>query len=144
MKLVNTSGLKNDELRELIRFAKPTGLTGFEIRITRSNAYRGRAYNYGRTQVGYCNVRRGKKVSYPYSFGARGRGYLPVTCNSETEILLYLIAHELRHLWQYLHIDSKRGWNNTKHFRWNSRPYREYDACTYGNMIIEKWRAEKI
>jgi hypothetical protein len=144
MKLVNTSGLKNEELREMIRFAKPTGLAGFEIRVTRSNGYRGRAYNYGSTQVGYCNIRRGRKTSFPHSFGVRGRGYLPVTFNNEQEILLYLIAHELRHLWQYLHTKSRRGWNTTKEYYWNSRAYREYDACTYGMQILEQWRREKV
>lgn len=143
MKFKNTTKIPNEQLRQIIRFVKPSGLTKFSIWIKNSNyGFAGRAYS----SMMYATIRIPKKNQYPYLrdvdsdrrnivIGRATRGYLPSLILSKEEGIVNIIAHELRHLWQATH---KRG------RIWGSRgKYSERDADAYAIRMMRKWRKQQ-
>ena len=56
-----------------------------------------------------------------------------VEIRNRTEFVVMVMAHEMRHAWQY----QKSGWSHT--FLNNKIP-KEYDAETYEADMLDKWR----
>lgn len=67
----------------------------------------------------------------------RRRGYIRTLLRSRQECLLYILAHELKHLKQR---DSKSGWI------WGSRGkrYSERDADAFAIRVVRAWRRRKV
>lgn len=64
----------------------------------------------------------------------RDRGYLPrPAVSGRLEMLVYLMAHELRHLWQARVPRGRRVWGARGQFS-------ERDACAYGIQKVRAWR----
>lgn len=74
----------------------------------------------------------GAKWTTPLQWPARG-GYLPTVAFSETEIIVHLVAHELRHLWQRRVKKGHRVWGAR-------RQYSERDADAYAIQMVRRWR----
>ena len=140
MRLKNTCTLFDDDLvRRVIAFVKPSGVAGFNVNVKNSGSPGacGRAYvsgcshgsNGGRVLV-VCRL--GKTV-FPYRYEPRRGGYLPWRVFSYEELLVHIMAHELRHHWQTL---VPRGWRV-----WGARGrYSERDADAYAIRMVRAWR----
>lgn len=161
MRLRNTSSYAKDEILEAIRFAKPAAVSNFDIWVKAGLQWRGVAYSQGHydrsTKGNFSNRgRTARKQQYtahtPYVIivatgrptmqgishlswpaGRKGRGYLRVVTYTRMETLLYLLAHELRHLWQ---AKVKKGWRI-----WGARgQYSERDCDAYAVRRLRHWR----
>jgi hypothetical protein len=101
MKLINTTSYCSDKLKEIIKWCMPQGVFLKDIRkIDIGNTklgWHGRAWGSMRLHVG---VPAYNKYIKPYKSGGF-RGYLPVKTYSWEESLIELVAHEIRHIWQY-------------------------------------------
>jgi hypothetical protein len=74
----------------------------------------------------------GSKWTAPLRWPARG-GYLPTVAFSETEIIVHLVAHELRHLWQR----RVKKWHRV----WGARgQFSQRDADAYAIQKVRQWR----
>ena len=148
MRMKNTTSLPKDFLKEVIRFSKPSGVSGFDIKFKNSRrGLKGRAYwggtgwefvakdRLGRRNTPLITIGIGKGKRYPY-LRAHGGGYLPVLLLSKEEGLVYIVAHELRHLWQAKHPKGWRVWGARGRFS-------ERDACAYGIRKVREWRRQK-
>lgn len=137
LKLTNKQFTK-EQIKEVVRFVKPNGVSNFDIYIKNLNRsdFGGRAYIYRLPDRKYITVRIGRGIKFPYH-RAKGGGYLPIVLYSYDEVLVYIIAHELRHLW---HSKHPKGWRV-----WGSRgKYSERDACAYGIQKVRQWRRNGV
>lgn len=140
MKLKNYTDIDDETIREIIRFVKPSDVSGFDISIKNCGigAYRGRAYSQGCSYHGSAAplviVSIGADDKYPVNVPAH-KGYLPMQFYNRVEALVAVTAHELRHLWQAKH---PRGWRV-----WGARgQFSERDADAYALRMLRKWRRE--
>jgi hypothetical protein len=154
MRLKNSSNCSRELITEVIRFVKPPGVANFDIWVKRGPVH-GRAYWAGdsrRSTRGQFKDRKGKRTcNTPYVVAyipehkdqqgkiyyrfvpVKGHGYLGITCYTKTEALVYILAHELRHLWQ---ARIKRG-----HRVWGARgQFSERDCDAYAIQALRKWR----
>lgn len=140
MRFTNYTDIASETLKEFVRFSKPN-ISNFDVQIKNcgGTAIKGRAYakgcSYHSTSNPFLNVYVGrKKAKYPKKT-YDGKGYIGFKVFSQLEEILFVIAHELRHLWQG---KIKRGYRI-----WGARgQFSERDADAYGIRIVRKWRKE--
>lgn len=141
------------QVQEIIRFVRPPGISGFDVWIKRGSSHRGTAYvkgSYWRSRRGPFRDRPGKPTKRtPYILvtippwadrpgkvrvrWAQSRGYIGFSCYNRTEALVFLLAHECRHLW---HAKVKKGRRV-----WGARgQYSERDADAYAIRRLRHWR----
>lgn len=142
MKIKNYTDYSVKDLREIIKFVKPSGVSKFDISFKNCQyAYRGMAYtegcSYHDSPAPLIIVSVGKRTDFPIRVEKRkGKGYLPVDIYSREEAFVYVTAHEIRHLWQYKH---PKGWRV-----WGARGrYSERDADAYAIRKLRQWRRER-
>lgn len=142
MRLRNATEIPNELVRDVIRFVCPPGVTGFDVRLGKSGGGdKGKAYvggsRYHDRAVPFINVYLDPATVYPTPPGAArsaGLGYLPrPRCANAVEMAVYLLAHELRHLWQKRVPRGRRVWGSRGQFS-------ERDACAYGIRMLRQWR----
>lgn len=141
-------------VRDVIRFVCPSGVSGFDVRVGKclGATCSGRAYVEGASQwradksrgnVPYVVVHVGPVLMFPH-LGATsrdrrkrsGRGYLGRPhLASQLEALVYIMAHELRHLWQRRVPKGRRVWGSRGQ-------YSERDADAYAIRMLRRWRRE--
>lgn len=140
MQLTNTTNIPNGLVRELVRFAKPVGVSNFDVMLKKSarGGVRGRAYtkgsSYHYSARPFIVVAVGN-ATYPSKRKAFG-AYLPVLSLDECEAVLHVLAHELRHLWQAKHAKGWRVWGAKGQFS-------ERDADAYALRKVRQWRKIK-
>lgn len=139
MKLHNTTKIDNDVIRALVRFAKPADVSNFDLGIKNTpQTMAGTAYHdgcaYHATSAPLVICRIGKPAHFPHHLRG-GKGYLPFFVWNQTEGLLFLLAHELRHLWQDKHPRGYRVWGARGQFS-------ERDADAYAIRKVREWRKE--
>lgn len=127
----NTTDLPLELIKEVYHFTAPPGVAGVSVSVKNlSRGCCGRAW-------GHCKrilVRVGPASSYPSKFSHyKGRGYLDHTYRDRTDALVHLMAHELRHLWQYEHPIGHRVFGS-------KGQYSERDADAYGIKMARAWR----
>lgn len=155
MKLKNCTNTPDEEIKEIIRFAKPNNVSKFDVTIrNRKSCFSGHHRRAGK--YWYTKMISGKVIhdnpwfqkdtqivasvtrnenEFPLYVGSRKGGYLPLLLLSREEALVYVLAHELRHAWQTNH---KRG------RVWGSRGrYSERDADFYAIGIVREWRRKR-
>ncbi len=142
-------------LLELIRFARPRGVTRFALVLQlrpgfkspkavggklvyswRALVWSGRAWPEARlvTISVPANYRLGRYRGPRRMVGTPGSsGYQGITVFTPEEALLVVLAHELRHLWQFTVPLGGRVWGA----RWQ---YSERDADCYALRILRRWR----
>jgi hypothetical protein len=101
-----------------------------------------RAYGYGSgyhetaspfvvVRIAKTDERARRRVMKP-----RRPGYLPHDYGSRVEALVFIMAHELRHLWQANHLRGKV---------WGARGrFSERDADAYAIRMLRKFRREGL
>ena len=141
MKLRNATDIPDAVVREVLRFVKPSGVSGFDVRLGVAgcgSVMKGKAYTQG---SGYhCNAQPFVNlylgnVTYPRKPSAGPRAnYLPRPYLADkVETLVFLAAHELRHLWQAKVPRSRRVWGARGQFS-------ERDADAYAIKMLRAWR----
>jgi len=144
MKIKNYTNIDIEKIRQIIRAVRPNGISNFDVRISNKsgNGVCGRAYMQGSSyhdsaspfivvRVARTDAKaRGIRSPIP------GKGYLPHNYGNRTEAMLFVIAHELRHLWQAKH---KRG----KVYGARGR-YSERDADAYAIRMLRAYRRNEL
>jgi hypothetical protein len=140
-KVVNTTSIPDDLVREVVRFTMPPGVKGIDVMVKNSQySYAGMAYiggsHYHGNSKKFVVLRLGKTrksfLLVPYQYGQhKGK---KIWIKDRTELLVYLAAHELRHIWQ-----SNR--RNKAGYAWGSRGrFSEVDTEAYAIRMLRQWR----
>ena len=141
MRLKNYTPLDTAWLRQAIAAVKPGNVSNFDISIKNSsNGNKGRAYwagcSYHSTNAPLVTVGLNAKTKYPYRTSSKG-GYIGLTLYTMQEVALFIIAHELRHLWQ---AKVKRGWRV-----YGARgQFSERDADAYAIHKVREFRRGEL
>ena len=142
MRLRNYTDIKTEQIRDLIRALRPAGISNFDVRISNMgrNGARGRAYTEGSSYHDRADpfivvsVSRQETWS-PYIQGPRG-GYLGHTWGTRIEALVWILAHELRHLWQATHSRGKVYGSKGR--------FSERDADAYALQMLRRYRRGEL
>lgn len=141
MRLTNNLALPDSLVREILRFVCPPGVAGYDVYLglTNRSAFKGKAYHegssYHATAAPFVKLYIGAARRFPRGPRPPLRSkYLPTPwLASRTEALVYLAAHELRHLWQGKHPRGGRVWGARGQFS-------ERDADAYAIRKLREWR----
>ena len=142
-RIINYTPVPDSVLKEYIRYCMPTGLSLKDVSVIKFDNstlhFHGRAWPLDmRTTIGVPS-----KYKYRRPFKTGGfRGYLPNTVYTWDEHLIELIAHELRHLWQYKY-DFKVGRETKKIRKYNMGTRAklcEVDASLYAKRVVRGYR----
>jgi len=137
MRLVNNTDLDDDSIRNFIRAVRPSGISNFDVHIG-YGVGRGVAYTNGHhahdRKCPFIKVFISKNFK-PYQTTSRG-AYISRWLYSQTEQLIDLLSHELRHLWQAKHSKGKV---------WGSKgQFSERDADAYSLNMLRKFRRGEL
>ena len=144
MRLTNNTDFPDKRIREIIEFVRPNGISNFDVMIKNSRTclYGGRCYYNGssfhRTTNPFIVVSITKDEGcFPlYKTNKKGSGYINSLLLSREEAVVYLIAHELKHLWQAKVKRGRRVWGARGQFS-------ERDADRYAIRKTREWRSQK-
>lgn len=148
MKLLNRAKISNDLIRAIIRFVRPPGIKNFTVIVsTTKRSYRGRG-GYGRIRVWVNEKLKFPRKLHTYQYGQlkarytkpdkdgcirqlKGRRYYLA---SLTELLIYIIAHELIH--------TRQGQKGALRGRvWGARGrYSEIETESYAIRKLREFR----
>lgn len=121
MRLRNTSGFSDELVREVYRFVKPNGTHPREVVVRKgayADRYSGHSWQGSHIVVTVCaeeplRENDWRRILREQRLKARERpdhsGYLDVACLTPEEVLVLVMAHELRHQWQGLGVKTKWG-----------------------------------
>jgi len=145
MKLINSTSYCSEKLKEIIKWCMPDGVFLKDIRkIDFGNTklgWHGRAWGSMRVHIG---VPRYGKYIKPYNTGGR-KGYLSVETYSWEEGLIELIAHELRHLYQWKKGKYYHGIKKIRKYNMGTRAkLSEVDASLYAKRKVREYRKSNI
>lgn len=144
----NYTDIPDAEAKAIYEAVCPPGLKAHDVEIKNNDGSgRGRAYSQG---SGYhATVRPFVVVSVPktekmarhrrHEGESAGGGYLPIVIGSRRESLVYILAHELRHLWQAKFSGKPRGMVYGAKGRFSER-----DACAYGMQMLRRFRRGEL
>lgn len=141
MRITNTTTIPNATVREVIRFVRPSGVSGFDVMLKNStdSDLKGSAYTQGSgyhaTAAPFVSLLVGAESRFPQKPQPPVRSnYLPRPyLASRLDALVYLAAHELRHLWQAKVTHGYRVWGARGKFS-------ERDADAYAIKMLRAWR----
>jgi hypothetical protein len=146
MRLKNTTSIPTEEIREIVRAVCPSGVHGFDVRVSNRSGRgaSGRAYTKG---SGYhdracpfvvVRVAQTDALARVVTTGRKGKGYLYGHCyGSRLEALVFVLAHELRHLWQAKVKSGRRVWGARGQFS-------ERDADAYALSCLRRYRRGEL
>lgn len=140
MRLRNTTGLSDELIRDIVRFVRPPGISRFDVEVRNSStpSCRGRAYwggsGYHDTADPFvvCRIGSGPYPRWGTGYGFTGRFVLA----SRVESLVWIMAHELRHLWQANH-NRGRVWGSRGRFS-------EIDCDAYALRMLRAWKNRNV
>lgn len=153
MRLKNYTDIPSEEIRDLIRAVRPAGISNFDVRISNYGVGRhlrgrngcvGRAYwagsGYHDRAAPFIVVRLSPAISFkPIRSTCAEGGYLPHTWGTRFEALLWVLAHELRHLWQAAGTGRRRGMVHGAKGRFS-----EKDADAYALQMLRRYRRGEL
>jgi hypothetical protein len=150
-KLINRTNIPREDLETLIELCVPNDLTDFVVTINYDKQYIWHAYAYPLREKKLIQIYIQKEeIKFPVLSNireAKKAGYFPICrIQDKYELLVYLLAHELRHIWQDTvskqnFRDSKIGsYINVDGNEYSSIYRMERDACKYAKKILEKYR----
>lgn len=130
----NTTKIESETWKELVRFLKPPALNldgwSFQFQQGSGSGTSGRAWEGSRRihiRVGSDYDRKSLKRRQG------GGGYLPCLLYTHEEDTVLVLAHELRHAWQYQHPKGRRVWGS-------KGSVSERDADAYAIHMLREWR----
>jgi hypothetical protein len=100
MKLHNTTDIPDETVREVLNFVRPSGVHHVDVYVEN------RSYGVGSGRAsrhGYVTVRIDRELPHPIRWTPQHEhGYIfDDYVRSREEVLVMLLAHELRHQWQF-------------------------------------------
>lgn len=143
----NYTDLNDEQLRAIYAAVLPAGLSAHDVEI-KNNQGGGRGMAYTQGSGYHATARPFVVVSVPKTERAarvirseeRGKGgYLRVVTGSRLEVFVYIMAHELRHLWQRKAKGKPRGMVYGSRGRMSER-----DACAYGLQMLRRFRRGEL
>lgn len=143
MQIKNTTDIPTDVIRDIIRKIRPPGISNFDVMVKNTTfAGAGRCYSHGSSYHASASpfivirvARTDIQAQHRWHYFLRG-GYLPHELGSRIETLLFILAHELRHLWQAKHRKGKV---------WGARGrYSERDADAYALGKLRRFRRGEL
>lgn len=146
MRLKNHTDIPTEEIRDLIRAVRPAGISNFDVRISNyaGRRGRGRAYTQGSgyhdRAAPFIVVSIAKTEKLARDLGEwRDGGYLQYALGSRREVLVAILAHELRHLWQGATSGKRNG------MVWGARGrFSERDADAYALQMLRRYRRGEL
>ena len=145
MKLSNSTDISNSTIRAIVRAVRPAGISNFDVTIrnTTRKGCAGRAYTngsgYHETADPFLVVRVARTDALARSIRQADGGYLPSVWGSRLEALLFVLAHELRHMWQAAGQNPRRGMVYGARGRFSER-----DADAYALQMLRRYRRGEI
>jgi hypothetical protein len=143
VRLRNHTNIDTEWIRAAIAAVRPPGISGFDVRVSNFSGRGacGRAYSSGNgyhdRACPFLVVRVAKtEKAVRVNVGAR-KGYLPHNYGSRKEALLFVLAHELRHLWQAKVRRGRRVWGARGVFS-------ERDADAYALSCLRRFRRGEL
>ena len=144
MRLKNHTDISDEKIRSIIKAVRPSGISKFDVRISNYSGRRGRgrAYwagsGYHQSADPFIVVSIAKTDILARDRGEwRKGGYLKYAVGSRMEVLIAILAHELRHLWQ---AKVKTGWRV-----WGARgQFSERDADAYAIKMLRQYRRGEL
>src|SRR3990167_10614729 len=160
MRITNTTDIQNELIREIISFVRPSGISKFDVMVKNGEQIAGKAYSKGSSYDAtadpfvVCRVPEDKGIkrtylqmgavilkqpvnNYPrilitYQIGhLKGKRYW---LTNRIECLVYIMAHELRHIWQ-AKMKNKKGYYPKSRGRFS-----EIDTEGYAITKLRAWR----
>src|SRR2546426_5340342 len=134
MIIINKTRIDNGLLHEIIEFVRPPMISDFQLEVC-IGLYCGIATTSNQITI-FITPKEPPARSSCYDHSTdKERGYVGTRIQNEFEMLVFVIAHELRHVWQRENYDTNEGWfTNELYCRGNSildgfsPPARDYDA----------------
>lgn len=143
MRLKNFTSIDTEFLRAVIRAVCPSNVSSFTLHLKNygKRGCRGRAYASGCARGGHAEPLVVVSIAPTeararYVWGARG-AYLPANVGSRREALVFIVAHELRHLWQKKVPRGYRVWGSRGQFS-------ERDADAYALRMLRAFRRGQL
>jgi len=143
MKLENFTNLPNDWVRSIIRSVKPACVKNFDVMLKNGKTFRGVAYDKGSyyhsdPDTPFIIVCMGKPTRKTGTFSLKRHGTDgKIKLGDRQEIFVFIVAHELRHLWQ---AKVKKG-----HRVWGARgQFSEIDADAFAVHAVRMFRRGEI
>jgi hypothetical protein len=149
MRLKNYTDISSDTIRAVISAVRPPGIAGFDVRVSslKGRGCCGRAYakgsGYHDRACPFVVVRVAKTdalVRYIVRAGEgvrKGKGYLDAEWGNRMEAIVFVLAHELRHLWQAKVKKGRRVWGARGQFS-------ERDADAYALQMLRRFRRGEL
>lgn len=148
--LKNTSWFSDEQVMQVIRFVKPRGTKNATVTVRNLMPRARSGKRYVSLNMSYFNgfarpeirpaevvVRVGPSFFFPSEVTEAHGAYLPVPrLRTRTEALVYVMAHELRHVWQAQNRKARRLCG--KHRLHCSLC--ETDADLYAQRQLRRWR----
>lgn len=141
MRLTNTTDIPSETIRAIIRAVRPSGIRNFDVRVSNTKRHAcGRAYANGSAYhdraCPFLVVRVAKTDAAARCITKPHGGYLGASWGSRTEALVFVVAHELRHMWQA---------NHTKGKVYGARGrFSERDADAYALQMLRRYRRGEL
>lgn len=142
MRLKNHTDIPDATVRSLIQAVRPSGISNFDVRISNYAGRRGRGRAYTRSSYHdrdcpFVVVSIAKTEQKARDLGQhRKGGYLNYAVGSRLEVLVAILSHELRHLWQAQHTRGK-VWGSKGRFS-------ERDADAYALHMLRRYRRGEL
>jgi hypothetical protein len=147
MRIRNTTDIPTWLLRDIVREVAPPGISGYDVQLRncRRACMKGWAYSDGSafhdTAAPFVNLYVGSARFFPRRPTGPTRnngGYLPIPyLRNRVEALVFIAAHELRHLWQSKVKRGRRVWGARGQMS-------ERDADAYAIRMLRQWRQKHI
>jgi len=150
-KLTNKTNIPLDDIHTAILFVAPKGITNFTVTVNPTDKHIWNAYSYPFKPTPSVKFYfQEEDIMFPQMSNTRAAkvaGYSPICLlKNRYELLIYLFAHELRHIWQAT--VSKRNFNIQKIGKYIdengseqfTRYHMERDACQYAKKMLERYR----
>ncbi|HMG11721.1 MAG TPA: hypothetical protein VK571_00965 [Gemmatimonadaceae bacterium] len=154
MRLTNHTDIPSETVRAIIRAVRPAGIGNFDVRISNTSRHAcGRAYTEGSgyhdTASPFLVVRVAKTDRAAQTRNTKPDGaYLPHVWGSRIEALLWVVAHELRHMWQArgTSLDNRRRVVRPRRgMVYGSRGrFSERDADAYAMQMLRRFRRGEL
>lgn len=124
-------------VQEVVEFCRPKNVNNFDVFIKNSNRiYSGTAYIHPKHII----VRIGGEAKFPiyhkYNGNLNSNRFPIIQLNNYNEVLVYVVAHEIRHIWQSIYHSKKQN----EYFAGSKGKYSELDAEMYAKILLEIWQ----
>ena len=146
MKLLNTTAINDNLLHQIIRYCQPKGVYLKDIRkFAFKNSKRGYSGYYYNSKCISIMVPKPTKYQRP-NVRVQRQGYLASTHYTWIDELIYIIAHEMRHMWQHNNAwKTPREIKRIRHYQMGTNAKLiEVDASLYGIRKMREYRKSNI